>query len=121
MPTIFDNRNTQDQTIRIFDAFYNVDTIVNASEYDIVLGFFRTVCATAQIAANYTAFLFRVSTESGVPALELLDQLQAFKSDNMKINQFMAFYLNKFRPKTSLYGVGTIPRPVQPVARNVVQ
>ena len=36
MPTIFDNRNSMDQTVRIFDAFYNINTKVNADEFDIV-------------------------------------------------------------------------------------
>ena len=121
MPTIFDNRNTMDQTVRIYDAFYDIDVTVNAAEFDIVLGFFREVCQTADIAANYTAFLFRVAAESGIPVLDFLEDLQGMKTDSMKINQFLAFYLNKFRPKSSLYGVGSIPRPVIPVARNVVQ
>lgn len=120
MPTIFDNRSTQDQTVRIYDAFYDVDYSVSAAEFDIVFGFFKDVCQTLDMAANYATFLFRVSKESGVPVLDFLEDLQGMKSDNMKINQFLAFYLNKFRPKSSWYGVGTIPRPVTPVARNVV-
>lgn len=121
MPTIFDNRNSMDQTVRIFDSFYNLNTIVNSSEFDIVYGFFKEICPTSQIAGNYTAFLFRVSTESGIPAIQLVEELNSMKTNSMMVNQYLAFYLNRFRSKTNLYGVSTVPRPVQPVARNVVQ
>lgn len=121
MPTIFDNRNSLDQTVRIFDSFYNVDQIINSSEFDIVFGFFKEVCSTTQIASNYTAFLFRVSNESGVPIMELMEQLYKIKTNKILIDTFLAYYLNRFRSKTNLYGVSTVPRPVQPVARNVVQ
>lgn len=122
MPTIFDNRGSSlDQTVRIFDKFYRTDVVVNANEYDLVYGFFEGVCPTRQIAANYAAFLFRVSNDSGISAMELLEELEKMKTDKLLVNSFLAFYLNTFRSKTSLYGVGTIPRPVAPVARNVVQ
>jgi hypothetical protein len=121
MPTIFDNRDSMDQTVRIYDQFYNVDVVVNAAEFDIVFGFFQTICATTQIAANYTSFLFRVSSESGIPIMQFMEDLNKMKTDKMLVNSFLAFYLNKFRSKTNLYGVSTVPRPVQPVARNVVQ
>lgn len=122
MPTIFDKENAKlDQTIRIYDQFYNTDMIVNSNEFDIVFSFFKNICATEQIAGNYTSFLFRVSNDSGIPVMEFMDDLNRMKTNKMLINSFLAFYLNKFRSKTSLYGQSTSPRPVQPVARNIVQ
>lgn len=120
MPTIFTN-NSVDQTVRIFDSFYNLNTDVNANEYELVQAFFNGVCETQQQANTFTAFLFRVSTESGIPSIELLEEMQSMKSDRVLLNQFLIFYLNKYRPKTNLYGIGTIPSPVLPVARNVVR
>lgn len=121
MPTIFDNKDTLDQTVRIYDQFYNTDLVINANEFDIVFSFFKEVCATEQIAANYTSFLFRVSNESGISAMEFMDELTKMRTDKLLIDSFLAFYLNKFRSKTSLYGTSTLPKPVQPVARNIVQ
>lgn len=120
MPTILTN-STIDQTVKIFDGFYNLDITVNANEYELVQAFFNSVCETKQQAATFTAFLFRVSTESGIPAMEFLAEMESMKTDKAMINQFLIFYLNKYRPKTNLYGIATVPSPVLPVARNVVR
>ena len=74
MATIIDLRSTIDQTIRIFDSFYQTTLVVNPSEYDIIRGYFITTCATKSIADNFTALMFRISQETGIPALDLLDQ-----------------------------------------------
>jgi len=119
MPYI--SKNQQDQTTQIFDSFYKTDVIVLSAEFDLVRSFFISVCTTENQAEQYTAFLFRVSTESGIPAIELLEQMQSLKTDEVTINQTLIFYLNSFRPKTNLYGISTEPVPVFPVARNVVR
>ena len=120
MPTIFRTSAT-DPTVKIFDGFYNIDTVVNANEFELVQSFFIGVCETKQQAEQFTAFLFRVATESGIPAIELLSEMESMKNDSVRLNQFLIFYLNKFRPKTNLYGLSAIPSPVLPVARNVVR
>lgn len=120
MATIIDNRTTMDQTIRIFDSFYSVNLIVNASQYDIVYGYFSNVCATKNIAKNFTAFLFRISQETDIDVLELLEQIKGTNT-KLQMNKVMAYYLNSFKSKTSLYGIGIIPKPVYPVARNILQ
>jgi hypothetical protein len=120
MATI-DNRTTFDQTIRIFDSFYAVDLVVPSSQYDIVHGFFINICDTKSIANNFTAILFRVAQETKINALDLLQQLQSSSGDKLKMNQILAYYLNSFKSKTSLYGIGSIQQPNYPVARNIVQ
>jgi hypothetical protein len=119
MPQILDNRNSLDQTVRIFDSFYSFNTIVNAADYDIVHGYFISVCSTKNIADNFTAVFFRVAQETGIPVLDLLDQVKGKKK--MEMNQTLAYYLNSFKSKTSLYGIAIIPRSNQSVARNIVQ
>ena len=119
MPTILDSRSGLDQTIRIFDDFYSIDLVVNPSEYDVVNGYFRSVCATNQIANNFTAFLFRIAQETNIYILDLLQSLQS--GTKMDMNRTMAYYMNSFKSKTSLYGISTIPQSNQPVARNIVQ
>jgi hypothetical protein len=120
MATIIDNRTSLDQTIRIYDSFYAVNLVVAADKFDIVNGFFSSVCETKNIAANFTAFLFRIAQETEIDVLELLAQLQG--ADNrLQINKIIAYYLNSFKSRTSLYGVGSLLQPNLPVARNIVQ
>ena len=119
MPQILDNRTNLDQTVRIFDSFYAFDAIINSSEYDIVYSYFVSVCVTKNIAANFTAVFFRISQETQIPVLQLLDQIKGKKK--MEMNQVLAYYLNSFKSKTSLYGISIIPKSNQPVSRNIVQ
>jgi pyruvate/2-oxoacid:ferredoxin oxidoreductase alpha subunit len=119
MPQILDNRTSLDQTVRIFDSFYSFSTVVGAVEYDIVSSYFVSVCSTKNIADNFTAVLFRISQETQIPVIQLLDQIKGKKK--MEMNQILAYYLNSFKSKTSLYGISIVPRSNQPVARNIVQ
>lgn len=120
MPTIIDQRSSLDQTVKIYDSFYATNLIVNAADFDIVFGYFKNVCVTNRIAGNFTAVLFRIAQETGVNILDLLDILKGTDS-KLQMNKLITYYLNGFKSKTTLYGVGVIPRPNQPVARNVVQ
>jgi hypothetical protein len=120
MPTIIDNRNNIDQTIRIFDNFYSQDLVVNASEFDVIYGYFSSVCETQTIANNFTSALFMVSQATGTSAMDLLSLLQG-TGDVVKMNSLMCYYLNSLKSLTCLYGIGVIPKPNQSVARNVVQ
>ena len=119
MPQILDTRTSLDQTVRIFDSFYSFDLQVNAPDFDIVYGYFRTVCATTNIAGNFTAVFFRIAQETGIPVLELLSSIQG--TGALQMNKIISYYLNSFKSKTSLYGVATVPPPNQFVARNIIQ
>jgi hypothetical protein len=119
MAQIIDIRSSFDNTVRIFDSFYAVNLVVNGNEYDIVFSYFKTVSATKAIAGNLTSALFRISQDSGIPALELMTQLQGVTL--LQMNQIMAYYLNSFKSKSSLYGVGITPTPNQVIQRNIVQ
>jgi len=119
MARIIDDRTGIDLTVKIFDDFYAFNMVVNGNEFDIVNGYFKTVCATKAIAGNFTSFLFRIAQETGIPVLDLLGQIQG--SNKLEMNQVISYYLNSFKSKTSLYGVSTVPQSNQPVARNIVQ
>lgn len=121
MPSIVDKRNDEiDPTIKIFDEFYSANLAVNANEFDIVYGYFRNTCKTAEIAGNFTSLLFRIANQTGENVLTLLDAIE--KTPNkLQMNRLICFYLNSFRSKVALYGVGQVPRPNESVARNVVQ
>ena len=95
MARIIDNRTSMDQTIKIFDSFYSVNMVVGANQYDVVHGYFISVCGSTAVANNFTAALFRVAQEIKVDVLELLSQLQGKKEkeNNKTMHLLLLFYL----------------------------
>lgn len=119
MAQIIDSRSSTDQTVKIFDEFYAFNLNINASEYDIVFSYFKSICDTTKIAGNFTVYLFRISQETQIPVLDLLSYIQG--KTKLETNTVIAYYLNSFKSKTSLYGFGTVPQPNEAIARNIVQ
>ena len=111
--------NSVDQTVLIFDSFYNVRITVNAAEYDVVYSYFKGVSGNSNIAANFTSFLFRIAQDGGYKVLDLLEAIKG-AGNKLQMNKAICYYLNTFKSKASLYGVGNIPNPNQAVQRNVV-
>jgi len=109
-----------DQTIRIYDNFYNTKLEIGAADYDLVYSYFKGMSNNAQIAGNMTTILFRVAQAGNYNIINLLEIVQGATS-NIEMNSILSYYLNTFKSKTSLYGVGNIPRPNEAVQRNVVQ
>lgn len=115
------NRNNIDNTVRIFDQFYEVDVIINSSEYDIVFGFLRNVCETKRIAENFTVLLFRIAQQTDTSVLDLVANLKKVNSNRLTMNRTIAYYLNSFTNKNTQFGVAQVPQPNRPAARNVLQ
>lgn len=109
-----------DQTVRVFDNFYSTKLQVNSSDWDVVYSYFLGTSKNTDIAKNFASLLFRIAQEGNY---NVLDLLATIKGTNTKLqtNQVICYYLNTFRAKSSLYGVGIIPRPNESVQRNVVQ
>jgi hypothetical protein len=120
MPTITENIQNTDRTVLIYDNFYNTKLAINATEYDVVFGFFKATSDNDTIASNFTATLFRIAQETEIPVLDLLDQLKGL-NNKLEMNKVICYFLNSFKSKNALYGVSVVPRPNQMVARNVVQ
>ena len=118
MATI-ETTSSTDQTVRIFDNFYNTKLSVNASDYDVVYSYFESTSNNKTIAANFAAMLFRIAQEANVNIIELLQQLQG-QTNKLAMNQTICYYLNTFKSKVSLYGVGALPTPNQAVQRNII-
>jgi hypothetical protein len=108
-----------DQTVQIFDQFYNYSANVPAMEYDIVLSYFRSVFTTTLAAENFTTALFRVAEESDTSALTLLQSMEGQNSVQLTIT--MAYYLNSLRSPATLLGILTPTTPNFYTARNVRQ
>ena len=110
---------TADQTVRIFDNFYSTKLVVPSAEYDVVLGFFKKNTKNVQIAENFTSLLFKIAQEGGYNVLSLLDVLRGV-NNSLELNKVMCYYLNTFRARAALYGIGIVPKPNQAILRNVV-
>ena len=119
MSTINEVNPKIDQTVQIFDQFYNYSANVPAMEYDIVLSFFRSVFTTTLAAENFTTALFRVAEESDTSALTLLQSMEGQNSVQLTIS--IAYYLNSIRSPATLLGVLTPTTPNFYTARNVRQ
>lgn len=119
MSTINAINSKIDQTVRIFDQFYNYAENVPASEYDIVLSYFNSVFNTAEQAQNFTVSVFRVAQESGVDALTILQQLQG--TTGPQLTASLCYYLNSVRSNSTLLGVLEPSAPNYWTARNVRQ
>jgi len=114
------SQDSVDKTVRIFDNFYTTQLVVNGSDYDVIFSFFKSVTANTKIAGNFTALLFGIAQEGGYNIMSLLDVLKRTEN-NLQLTQVMAYYLNTFKGKNSLYGIGILPKPNEAVQRNVVQ
>jgi hypothetical protein len=119
MSTINEINPNIDQTVQIFDQFYDYSANVPAMEYDIVLSYFRSVFTTTLAAENFTTALFRVAEESDTPALTLLQSMEG--QNSIELNISMAYYLNSIRSPATLLGVLTPTTPNFYTARNVRQ
>ena len=106
-----------DQTVKIFDRFYNYEVNVPSLEYDAVYSFFRSIYGTSEAAGNFTVSLFRISQQSNIPVMELLQQVQG--QDQAQINLTLAYYLNNIRSLSTLLGINATVTPNYYVARNV--
>ena len=110
-----------DQTVRVFDNFYNYEVNVPVNEYDAVNSYFKSVMTTKQAADNFTSSLFRVAEDTKIPAMTLLASFEQGGDTGMSLNINMAYYLNSIRNRATLLGVGSPVQPNYYAARNVVQ
>lgn len=108
-----------DQTVRIFDQFYQYEAQVPAEEYDIVHSFFLSVFENKSNAENFTITLFRVAQESKTPVLTLLQTLQG--QSEMQLTALLAYYINGIRSLSTLLGVGQVVAPNYYAGHNVIQ
>jgi len=112
-------QDSVDKTVRIFDNFYTTLLTVNGSDYDVVYSFFKSVTENTKVAGNMTSMLFRIAQEGDYNVMSLLELLKGV-DNKLQLNQVMAYYINTFKSKSSMYGVGILPKPNEAVQRNVV-
>ncbi len=119
MTSINNTNYNLDQTVRVFDSFYEYDVNVPAAEYDVVYSYFKKTMDTELAAGNFTVSLFRIAEETNIPALDLLQAFEGQTGVNLNVN--LAYYLNLIRNRATLLGVGVPVTPNFYAARNIVQ
>ena len=116
---ILDGPQTQlDNSVRVFDQYYNFQVVVDSNHYEVVYSYFTSVTNTTDTAKNFTTMLFRIANITGENPLTLLDYMQG--SSKLQVNSLMAYYLNGLKSKTTLYGISVSPTPNQTIQRNIV-
>jgi hypothetical protein len=106
-----------DLTVQIFDRFYGYEQQVPVGEYDAVNSYFRSVFRSVEAAGNFTVNVFRVSQQSGIPVMTLLQQFQGQSAPQVTLT--LAYYLNGIRSSSTLLGVNTPTQPNFYIARNI--
>lgn len=116
--TIDESFDSSDRTVRLFDNFYSEQVRVDANEFEVVSSFFKEACVNTTVAKNFTSFLFQIAANTGVSTMDLIEELRG--KSRLEMNATMAYYLNSFKTKHSMYGIGVIPRPVETIQRNIL-
>lgn len=106
-----------DQTVRIFDDFYQDSIQVPTNEYDAVNSFFRKIFTEQASADNFTAQIFRIAQTSGESALTILQQIQ--DQDAVRLTATISYLLNGIRSPSTLLGINAVSTPNVWAARNV--
>ena len=108
-----------DQTVRIFDQFYNYTADVPAAEYDIVWSYFKSVFNTEEQAGNFTVAWFRAAQASGVNPLTMLQQVQGQSGPQLTLT--LCYYLNSVQSPATMLGILQPASPNYWAASNVRQ
>lgn len=106
-----------DLTVQIFDRFYEYEAVVSVLEYDAVYSYLRSVFGTADAAGNFAVTLFRISEQSDIPVMDLLQQIEGLAVPELTLT--LAYYLNGLRSSSTMLGLNAPVTPNFYVARNV--
>jgi hypothetical protein len=106
-----------DQTVQIFDRFYEYEATVSALEYDAVYSYLRSVFGTADSAGNFAVTLFRIAEQSDISVMTLLQQIEGLGVPELTLT--LAYYLNGLRSSSTMLGLNAPVAPNFYVARNV--
>ena len=118
MNTVDSPSSTLDTSVKLFDSFYSYDMVVDATQYEIVRSYFKSVSDSDTIAKNFATMIFRIAGITGENALTLLSFIQG--KSKIEANAIMIYYLNNIKSKTALYGISVIPQPNKNVQRNII-
>jgi hypothetical protein len=108
-----------DLSVQIFDNFYNYQQSVAAQEYDAVHSYLLSVFGTTTQANNFTTTMFRIASASGIPVMDLLQDIKGMSGPQITLN--FAFYLNTFQSPSTMLGIQATITPNYYIAHNIKQ
>jgi len=85
--------------------------------YDAVVSYFKSVFGSDEAAGNFTVSVFRISNETGIPVMTLLQQFQGQTAPAITLT--LAYYLNGLRSTSTLLGLNVPTQPNYYVSRNI--
>lgn len=99
--------NIQDTTAAVFDTFYSPvgQYPVEASLYDEAVAYFVQQSRSPVEARRLTDLLFRVADASGVPPVQIFEDIKARR--NSEIENALNFYINQVNSRSTLQGLST--------------
>jgi hypothetical protein len=103
----------------ITQNLYNSTVPVDATRYELVLSFFKSVTSNLTAAKAYTQNLFDISAQTGHDIMDLLDAMEG--QDGMQVSATLAYFKNTFSDKTVMYGITSVVQPVQHISRNILR
>ena len=109
--------NKIDQTVQIFDRFYGYKQQVPSDQYDAVTSYFQSVFESKEAAGNMTVSLFRISYQTNIPVMTLLQQFQGQTAPQITLT--LSYYLNGLRSRSTLLGLNVPTQPNYYVAHNI--
>ena len=92
---------------------------VNAinTKTDLTVQIFDRVFGSKEAAGNFTVSVFRISHQTGIPVMTLLQQFQGQTAPEITVS--LAYYLNGIRSSSTLLGVNVPTQPNYYVSRNI--
>jgi len=120
MSTVNVTKNTLEQTVILYDEFYNKTNSASQNDYEIVRTFFLSYGYSDDVANDFTAVFFQILDAYNITQDELLKEFKA-SGDGVTLSQTVAYYLNGLRSKTTLVGVSVVQQPNYYAARNVAK
>lgn len=116
--TVDSPNSSYDTSVRVFDNFYNFEMTVDATKYEIVRSYFKSINNSNNISENFATLIFRIANITGNDPLSLLSFIQG--KSKLEANAIMIYYLNNIKSKTALYGISVLPQPNENVQRNII-
>ena len=116
-----------ENTLEIFDSFYEEALSVPVNEWDVVNSYFVGVLkgdpnseSTKDTAKKFASVLFKIAQQTGTDIMVFMDYFRTNVETSIQVNSEMAYYLNLLKSKTALYGISTVVSPNQAVQRNII-
>ena len=76
MGTVNVTKNTQEQSVTLYDEFYNKTTAISQNEYEVVRTFFKSYGYDNEIADDFTAVFFQILDAYNITQDELLKEFK---------------------------------------------